>query len=93
MGQPPVSEHDPRRFDSVSPAEALGPPTQTGAGVIAIGASAGGVEALRAVVEGLPPELPTAVLVVLHRYIRDSSDRRGPGRTMLIAPGGRRQNR
>lgn len=34
--------------------------------VIVIGASAGGLEALRTVVRGLPPTLPAALLVVLH---------------------------
>lgn len=57
---------------------------QRGAGVVAIGASAGGVEALRAVVAVLPPELPAAVLVVLHipRYAPSALpgilDRSGP---------------
>jgi two-component system chemotaxis response regulator CheB len=34
--------------------------------IVAIGASAGGVEALGRLIEGLPPELPAAVFVVLH---------------------------
>jgi chemotaxis response regulator CheB len=34
--------------------------------IVVIGASAGGVEALSALVAGLPPTFPAAILVVLH---------------------------
>jgi two-component system chemotaxis response regulator CheB len=35
-------------------------------GVVAIGASAGGVEALKELAANLPPDLPFAVMVTLH---------------------------
>jgi two-component system, chemotaxis family, protein-glutamate methylesterase/glutaminase len=38
----------------------------SGHGIIVIGASAGGVEALRELARGLPPDLPAAVFIVLH---------------------------
>lgn len=44
-----------------------------GRDIIVIGASAGGVEALREVTRGLPADLPAAVFVVLHTPIHGTS--------------------
>ncbi|MCW2926159.1 MAG: cheB 1 [Thermoleophilia bacterium] len=40
---------------------------ETGHPIVCIGASWGGVDALRTVLKGLPADLPTAICIVLHR--------------------------
>jgi two-component system, chemotaxis family, protein-glutamate methylesterase/glutaminase len=59
-----------------SPDEPTTPP------LVAIGASAGGIEALRIVLPMLPPEIPAAVAIVLHRSASHDGDRL---RTVLSA--------
>jgi two-component system chemotaxis response regulator CheB len=56
----------------------------SGRDIIVIGTSAGGVEALQALVGGLPPDLPAAVFIVLHlapqspSFLPDILTRAGP---------------
>jgi two-component system, chemotaxis family, protein-glutamate methylesterase/glutaminase len=55
----PASQREPSRGDERTPAAAV-------ESVVVMGASAGGVEAIRAVVAGLPANFACPVLVVLH---------------------------
>jgi two-component system chemotaxis response regulator CheB len=63
--------------------------------VIVIGASAGGVEALRTIASGLPADLPATILVVLHMSREGSGllapliDRAGPLRAVQPSDGDR----
>jgi two-component system chemotaxis response regulator CheB len=66
-----IDAEDPEaaRFRGPEPSagEETPAPTQTAyRDVVVIGASAGGVEALDRLVRGFPPEMPAAILVVLH---------------------------
>src|SRR3569833_779218 len=69
------------------------PPDSPPQGVVAVGASAGGVEALTRLAGGLPLDLPFALLVVLHvpasapSVLAKINDRRGPQTTATAANG------
>jgi len=61
--------------------------------IVAIGASAGGVEAIEALLIRLPPSLPAAILVVLHRsvghvtYLPEILQRLRPGPVVVAREG------
>ncbi len=42
--------------------------------IVVIGASAGGIQALKTILAGIPPDFPAAVLVVLHRHRKSSHE-------------------
>src|SRR5215218_2320033 len=56
----------PRRAGSMGRRHTTGGYTLDTREIVVIGASAGGVEALKTLVAGLPPDFPAAVFVVVH---------------------------
>src|SRR5688500_16801987 len=88
VGHRSGSNDDPRLPESSVRREAVGSGNRC---IIVIGASAGGVEALKRLAADLPPDLAAAVFVVLHvgrtSYLPEILDRAGPLRVAKAESG------